>query len=69
MLKKLFYEFDKVCLENDIFKLYTIGDCYVVIGFTDIRKRNPVDEAVRVVQTGFAMIEIINELKEQAKFE
>ncbi len=53
MLKNLFYEFDKCCVENDVFKLYTIGDCYVVMGFTDIRKREPVQEAVNVTNMAF----------------
>ncbi|EAR93104.2 adenylate/guanylate cyclase domain protein (macronuclear) [Tetrahymena thermophila SB210] len=69
MLKKLFYEFDKACQENEIFKLYTIGDCYVVIGFTDIRKRNPAEEAKNVLNMGFNMIEIIKQLRAQVKFE
>lgn len=59
MLKKLFVEFDKSCLENEVFKLYTIGDCYVVIGFIDSRKRDPVIEARNVANMGFCMIEII----------
>ena len=53
LLRNLFYEFDKYCIENDVFKLYTIGDCYVVIGFTDIRKRDPVQEAINVVTMAF----------------
>ncbi len=40
MLSKLFSEFDKKVLENNIFKLYTIGDCYVILGFIDIEKRS-----------------------------
>jgi hypothetical protein len=63
MLKKLFYEFDKYCVENEVFKLYTIGDCYVVIGFTDIRKRNPAEEAKNVVNMAFCMIETISEVR------
>ena len=39
MLKDLFTEFDKNCVIHDVFKLYTIGDCYVVMGFTNANKR------------------------------
>ncbi len=35
MLRKLFTEFDRACLEMNTYKLYTIGDCYVVLGVVD----------------------------------
>lgn len=41
MLRKLFEEFDKFCLKYNLFKLYTIGDCYVIISFTNAYKRSP----------------------------
>jgi hypothetical protein len=59
MLRNLFFEFDKACMRNEVFKLYTIGDCYVVIGLTDSRKRNPFTEARNVVTMAFNMIDII----------
>jgi len=33
MLSELFMDFDKECDNMGLFKLYTIGDCYVVLGF------------------------------------
>ncbi len=39
MLTKLFTKFDKSCVENNVFKLYTIGDCYVVFGANDYNNR------------------------------
>lgn len=42
-----------------MYKLYTIGDCYVVIGMIDINNRDIVEEARNVVELGFAMIDII----------
>ena len=61
------------CVENKVFKLYTIGDCYVVFGVTDINNRSkfninlkfkdPIQEAVNVIKMGFEMISIINEVK------
>ncbi len=39
MLKLLFTEFDKMCVKHDVYKVYTIGDCYVVMGFTNANKR------------------------------
>jgi class 3 adenylate cyclase len=35
MLRNLFTEFDKICLDHNLYKLYTIGDCYVVMGLVD----------------------------------
>ncbi len=41
MLKNLFVEFDRKCLEYNVYKLYTIGDCYVAIGMIDYSNRDP----------------------------
>ena len=41
MLRNLFTDFDKCCLVHDVYKLYTIGDCYVILGLVDAVKRNP----------------------------
>ena len=35
MLSQLFSRFDKKCLEFDVYKVHTIGDCYVVLGFSE----------------------------------
>lgn len=53
MLKNLFTEFDKICINLNVYKVYTIGDCYVVLGFLDANKRNPANEANNVVSMGF----------------
>ena len=42
MLKNLFVEFDRKCFDLNVYKLYTIGDWYVVIGMIDYKDRNPV---------------------------
>jgi len=49
MLRKSFTEFDRACQENNVFKVYTIGDCYVAIGLIDANNRNPDTEAHNVV--------------------
>ena len=41
MLSNLFTEFDKITVKLNVYKVYTIGDCYVVLGFLDASKRNP----------------------------
>lgn len=35
MLNCLFSKLDELCEKHKVFKMYTIGDCYVVIGFKD----------------------------------
>ena len=68
MLRTLFTEFDKSCLKYKVYKVYTIGDCYVVMGFTNIIKRNPIEEAKNVVRMGLSMIDIIKEVKQKIGF-
>jgi class 3 adenylate cyclase len=70
MLSRLFSEFDIEVNKLNLYKLYTIGDCYVVMGFSDKTKRHsPIDEANDVVQLGFKMIEIIEKVGKQVNFE
>ncbi len=68
MLRELFEDFDKQCLEYDVFKLYTIGDCYVVIGVNDANDRNPYLEANNVISIGFEMINIISSVRDKIGF-
>lgn len=53
----------------NLFKLYTIGDCYVVLSFNDINKRNPVEEAKNVIYMGLEMIRIIRNVRSIINFE
>ncbi|CAK69401.1 unnamed protein product (macronuclear) [Paramecium tetraurelia] len=69
MLRNLFTEFDKQCLTQNTYKLYTIGDCYVALGIIDIRQRNPAQEAKNVVELGFGMIEIIRNVRQIIGFD
>jgi len=70
LLSKLFSRFDQLCEENKVYKVHTIGDCYVIMGYNgriDKQKRFRavvVDEANRVIQTGLEMIDIIREVRE-----
>lgn len=46
MLSQLFTAFDKECNKLNLYKLYTIGDCYVVMSFLDKNNRKkPSEEA------------------------
>lgn len=70
MLSKLFTDFDIECNRLNLFKLYTIGDCYVVMGLTDKKNRKlPAEEANDVVQLGFKMLDIIVRVRKQVNFE
>ena len=69
LLSKLCTEFDKMCLKYQVYKVYTIGDGYVVMEFTDKDKRNPGKEAKNVVQMALAMIDIIIVTKKEINFE
>ncbi|CAD8108619.1 unnamed protein product [Paramecium sonneborni] len=69
MLRNLFTEFDKKCLTQNTYKLYTIGDCYVALGVVDIGQRNPAQEAKNVVELGFGMIEIIRNVRQIIGFD
>lgn len=63
MLRKLFTEFDDACLAQGVYKLYTIGDCYVCFGLTDIKNRNPAQEARNVLCFAFDMLRIIENVR------
>ena len=69
MLRSLFYEFDKSVQLLNLFKLYTIGDCYVVLSFKDIQKRNLVEEAKNTILIGLEMIRIIRNVRTEIDFE
>ena len=69
MLRNLFTDFDKCCLIHNVYKLYTIGDCYVILGLINANSRNPEQEAKNVVEMGFSMIEIIKEVRKAIQFE
>lgn len=59
MLRYLYTDFDKECERLKCYKVYTIGDCYVAMGFIDSTKRDPVLEAHNVVEFGLNMVKVI----------
>lgn len=61
MLSNLFTRFDKLCVEFDIYKVHTIGDCYVVMGDVGKKHRRPAKECINVMKMAYRMIEVINE--------
>lgn len=70
MLSRLFTNFDKECDRLNLFKIYTIGDCYVVMSFVDSKnRRTPKEEAHSVVQLAISMINIIFSVRKKIRFE
>lgn len=68
MLRQLFEEFDKLCLKYNVYKVYTIGDCYVVLGFTNCYQRDFLQQAKNVVNMGLAMVETIQRVRQSLDF-
>ena len=69
MLRDLFTEFDKLCLKNNVYKLYTIGDCYVVLGMIDGENRNSIeDEAKNIILMAFSMIDTIRLVRKKINY-
>lgn len=69
MLSQLFTAFDKECNKLNLYKLYTIGDCYVVMSFLDKNNRKkPAEEANDVVQLSMFMINSIAEVRKRINF-
>ena len=70
MLSQLFTSFDKECNRLNLYKVYTIGDCYVVMSFLDKNNRLPPEkECADVLEMGFKMIEIISRVREEINFD
>ena len=61
MLSELFTKFDEMCLEHDVYKVHTIGDCYVAMGYVTDFMRNPAKEASNVVNFALSLIDVIND--------
>lgn len=72
MLAELFQRMDNLCIKNNVYKVHTIGDCYVVSGYTGKvanEKRDVYQEAINVIETGFDMLDIIRTVREEMNIE
>ncbi len=69
MLSALFTKFDKVCVQYHLYKVYTIGDCYVALSFYDKSRRDKQQEVKNMVNMALAMLQIIREVRQEIKFE
>ena len=73
MLSALFTKFDQMCVKYSLYKVYTIGDCYVATSFIDASKRDPQrdapKEALNMVKMALSMIEIIREVRKEINYD
>ena len=51
-----------LCEKHNTYKVHTIGDCYVSMGFKNHRNRNPENEALSMVKMAFDMIDVIEQV-------
>lgn len=65
LLRMVFTDFDKLCLKHHLYKLYTIGDCYVSISLIEPTNRDIYLEAYNTVIFGFEMINVINDVRKR----
>ena len=61
MLTALFKQFDENCVEHQVYKVHTIGDCYVVLGNSSTT-RDPVSECRNVLNFAVDMISAIEKV-------
>ena len=72
MLMELFKNFDHATKACHVYKVHTIGDCYVVMGFNgkvSMNERNYYEEAKNVCKMGEEMITIIRDVRKKVNFE
>ena len=69
MLQRLFTNFDRKCKGLNLYKVCTIGDCYVTMSCTDSRARNKIyEEVIRTIELGFDMIEVIRKVQNEIDY-
>lgn len=63
MLSKLFSNFDHLCMINNVYKVHTIGDCYVVLSFSNSgdeeKERDPSKECSNMINMALDMVKSI----------
>ena len=70
MLSKLFTTFDHLCVKNHVYKVHTIGDCYVILGFADTGDgagRNYAEESTHMINMAFDMLKAIKKVNKEKK--
>jgi class 3 adenylate cyclase len=65
MLSNLFTEFDHQCVIHDVYKVHTIGDCYVALGYTGNTSRSVTTECFNLAMFALQLVSTIHEVNEK----
>lgn len=69
MLSRLYKSFDNLTVKHHVYKVHTIGDCYVVLGLNDYTEnaRDYHFECTSVVNMSIDMVRVIKSLNEEVE--
>jgi class 3 adenylate cyclase len=62
MLSDLFTQFDMKCKEHQVYKVHTIGDCYVAMGYLEADNRDFKQECKNLIYFALDLVKIIQEV-------
>ena len=62
MLSNLFTEFDYKCVQYEVYKVHTIGDCYVALGYTGNKARSEVIECYNLAKFALDLVQTIQDV-------
>ncbi|OMJ87976.1 hypothetical protein SteCoe_10216 [Stentor coeruleus] len=65
MLSELFTMFDKNCVNHKVYKVHTIGDCYVAMGYTGEVARDTVKECLNIIEFAQQTLQIIQNVNNE----
>lgn len=65
MLNEMFTRFDRMCVEHNVYKVHTIGDCYVAMSYIGNNNRDPGQECLNILTFAKCMINAIEEVNSQ----
>ena len=65
MLNEMFTRFDKMCQEHKVYKVHTIGDCYVAMSYIGAKNRDPGEECLNILMFAISMIQTIQEVNQE----
>lgn len=64
-LSAIFSAFDQICVRKQLYKVCTIGDCYVALSSSsNDRSRNTQDECMRMVQFALEMVQVVDQINQ-----
>ena len=51
-----------MCVDYNVYKVHTIGDCYVAMSYTNSNNRDPGQECLNILNFARSMIKVIDEV-------